>query len=799
MNEPYDRSALCFSGGGIRSATFCLGVLQGLAGQGVLGAFDFLSTVSGGGYIGSWLTAWIHRRGLAEVEAYLRPDAPPPAAGTPDAIEHLRAYSSYLSPRRGAFSADTWTLAATVTRNVVLNWLVFIPLLLAALMLPRLAYSFSLAVIGPGVWIAALAGGLYAVGLWRLLRLLPALGGVNACGAAFALQVLLPLALAAACAACYEPILSGGAQFGYWMTVLAAGSAGILPALFSGAVRRHWLLLLLGLVLFALGTGSSVWLLEFQILPALAWPAYFTLAVPFLLLGFCLTGTLFTGFFSHPLSTLDREWMARAGAVLLRFAMVWMAAFGLVLLVPAWLVAFSRWGVAAAAGVAGASGWLSAWAGFRGFAASFSAAGKSKRSRTWLLQAVALVFTLLLAAGLALVTDAGLCATGWITAPASVHSTVLLKTPAWLALACCLGLAGFGLLMSRFININKFSLAGMYRDRLIRAYLGASNAQPELNCFTGLSPSDDLPLHEISAAQRPAPVINCTLNLVSGERLAWQERKAELFTATPESCGTPGLGYRPSAQYGGRGGITLGTAVGISGAAVSPEMGYHSSPLAGFIMTLFNVRLGAWLGNPGPAGDRYRAWTHAGPHIAAAWMLREALGVADDRSPYVYLSDGGHFENLGLYSMIQRGCRLILAVDSGCDPGFCFEDLGNALRKIRIDLGVPITFAAGDEVETMLKHKRRCAAATIGYSERHPGTPNGMLVYLKPMFLGGESPDVASYHAAHTDFPHQSTANQWFDESQTESYRMLGLATLEAAFARPGVAELFRRRLAQGA
>ena len=787
MNHPQGRSALCLSGGGIRSATFCLGVLQGLAAQGVLGAFDLLSTVSGGGYIGSWLTAWIHRRGLNEVEAQL-------ASGESKPLAHLRAYNSYLSPRRGAFSADTWTLAATVTRNVALNWLVFMPLLLAALMLPRLVYSLSLAVLGPDLWIAGLAGALYAFALWRLLRFIPSLGGMNACATAFALQVLLPLAAAAAAAACYAP-----PHPAFWTLVGWAGSAGVLPALFSGALRRHGLLLLLALPLFAVSTGSSLWLLETRVLPAWAWPAYFTLAVPLLVLGFCLAGTLFTGFFSHPLRTLDREWMARAGAVLLRFCVLWIIAFALVLLAPAWLVALTAWGVAAAAGVAGVSGWLNAWAGFRGFAASFSAAGSSKISRVWLLQAVALVFVLLLAAGLALATDAALCAAGWVAAAPTAHPTVLLFTPAWLALAACLGLAGFGLLMSRFINVNKFSLSGMYRDRLIRAYLGASNAEPDLNCFTGLSSSDDLPLHEISAAQRPAPVLNCTLNVVSGERLAWQQRKAELFTATPELCGTPGLGYRVSAQYGGRGGITLGTAVAISGAAVSPEMGYHSSPLAGFIMTLFNVRLGAWLGNPGPAGDRYQAWTHAGPHIAAAWMLREALGLADDRSPFVYLSDGGHFENLGLYSMVQRGCRLILAVDSGCDPGFTFEDLGNALRKIRIDLGVPITFAQGDEVETMIARQQRCAVATIAYSHRQPGAPDGVLLYLKPMFLGDESPDVASYHAAHSDFPHQSTANQWFDESQTESYRMLGLATLDAAFARPGVADLFRARLGASA
>jgi hypothetical protein len=155
--------------------------------------------------------------------------------------------------------------------------------------------------------------------------------------------------------------------------------------------------------------------------------------------------------------------------------------------------------------------------------------------------------------------------------------------------------------------------------------------------------------------------------------------------------------------------------------------------------------------------------------------LREALGRTDARSPFVYLSDGGHFENLGLYAMVRRGCRDIVVVDAGCDPGYRFEDLGNALRKIRIDLGVEIAFA--EEPSAMRARGKRWAEAAIRYSNSPDGGADGRLIYLKPMLLENESPDVASYAAAHRDFPHQSTANQWFDESQTESYRQLGLQT----------------------
>jgi hypothetical protein len=127
--------------------------------------------------------------------------------------------------------------------------------------------------------------------------------------------------------------------------------------------------------------------------------------------------------------------------------------------------------------------------------------------------------------------------------------------------------------------------------------------------------------------------------------------------------------------------------------------------------------------------------------------------------------------------MVLRRCRRIVVLDSGCDERFCYDDLGNALRKIRIDLGIPIAF--DDALMQPLRgRRRRCAVATIGYSAVDAGTQDGWLIYVKPMLLGTEPPDVTNYAATHPMFPHESTSNQWFKESQTESYRMLGLTTV---------------------
>jgi hypothetical protein len=132
---PQAPKALCLSGGGIRSATFALGVIQGLAKRNLLGQFDYLSTVSGGGYIGGWLSAWFHRSGAQQVIGGLeRPD--------PEPVRYLRRYSNYLSPRLGLLSADTWTLAAIFARNLLFNWLTLLPTLAAAILIPYLCVRF---------------------------------------------------------------------------------------------------------------------------------------------------------------------------------------------------------------------------------------------------------------------------------------------------------------------------------------------------------------------------------------------------------------------------------------------------------------------------------------------------------------------------------------------------------------------------------------------------------------------------------------------------------------------------------
>ncbi|MFZ0311816.1 MAG: patatin-like phospholipase family protein [Candidatus Korobacteraceae bacterium] len=801
-------SALCISGGGIRSATFALGALQALADHGLLDQFDYLSTVSGGGYIGSWLTAWIKRAGgIEKVIPQLRSKAEQVPGSGVDPIQHLREYNNYLSPQLGFFSADTWTLGATVVRNILLNWLVLVPLLMLVLMVPRLVLAvFRLGEtyreMGLGAAIASswverrglplFFAFLLAFAIFNIARYLPSAGGRDHSQNDFLLKVLAPLAGAILSFMVYDSLLFGASEHNltlergaiFWVLLpCAAGWLVFLLCCVRSLKRRLQLLfgpLSLALILVATCMDAMAWVLTNIVLPG--WAFYVTIVPPLLLLAFDFGGTLFVGLSSTVLEDDDREWMARASAWNQMLSFSWLVACALVLLAPGWAFHWKTWGKELLAVIGVASAWLSRLSG-----AVAPSGGKhpgpSRKVFAYVVKLAPAMFLVTFCVGLSIFTNWLLYSTGLLLPPVpgevaswTNHRFLLEHTPWFLALGGLVALLVLSQVTARYININRFSLHAMYRNRLIRAYLGASNPKRNAARFTGFAPEDNLLMRDLRTGFRPFHVVNVALNLVSGERLAWQQRKAQSFTLSPLHSGNYELGYRDSAEYGGRDGITLGTAVTISGAAASPSMGYHSSPVKGFVMTLLNARLGAWLGNPGDAGER--TWRQDGPRSAVGSLVREALGLTDNASAYVYLSDGGHFENLALYEMILRRCRQIVVLDSGCDPAFTYEDLGNALRKVRIDLKVPVDFE-DQYIHPMREKKRRCAIATIRYSAVDATWPDGQLIYIKPMLLGTEPPDVEAYAAANPSFPHQSTGNQWFNESQTESYRMLGLHTLD--------------------
>jgi hypothetical protein len=859
--EKAQLSALCLSGGGIRSAAFALGVVQALAGKGLLSSFDYVSSVSGGGYLNSFLQRWIvaasKRRNEAGVAEALRATVKGPEASE---ITRLREGSNFITPRVGAMSVDTWTAIATAVRNVMVNWTLFLPLFLIVTGVPQIVYWFLFPLPG---WGAPFGLALQFLGLTiamtTVARSLPSYRKGDEPSARMIWWATVPPVLVAAVGAMMvlsAPAWRGWAEEERFLpcAIIFVGATTaayifvILWSFFTDKIRRaqlikdfpRWLLgsiagaavmylaakpLARIVTLTDVGVDNLEWLVGFG-------PAAFIASI-------LVAGWLFSAIRSIRLPLgytpdLDREWLVRMSAILMKPAVVWVILVFLTLIALMFLTGgddvdnphsrtLELTRLFAAGGAL--SGVVAAFAGNSG-------ATLMGYVRKWLSLETVIAIAVLAFAFLALL--AGGFLESWLAVELSYlicgehEANCSPETVPWAVLfghvSVVVALVVWVVSLGYVFDVNRFSLNGFYRNRLGRTFLGAARCDVRRpDPLTGFDARDNIRMHSLwpraangsgADGARVAgggrrclfPVINLALNVSATARLAWQERKAEPFVVTPFVCGSgmldanlcpdPRGAYMPSENYGGsesdRGlednGMTLAGAMSISGAAVSPSMGYHSSAATAFLMTLFNLRLGAWLPNP----VKWKARGDEDPTTrkknALMPFLRELSGRTDDKTPEIYLSDGGHFENLGLYEMIRRRCSFIFVSDGGCDPAFDFTDLGNAIRKISIDLRTDIVFEdvkLGSKT-SQIAGKLAYATATIRYpaTSNQPDGSQGTLIYLKPSIIEHLPMDVNAYSIANAAFPHESTADQWYSESQFESYRRLGQFLTEGLGAR---------------
>ncbi len=849
---------LAISGGGIRSATFNLGILQALAELKILRGFDYLSTVSGGGYIGSWLAAWIKRAGIDHVENALAPqDEHGQKGGEAAPVRWLRAYSNYLTPRPGLFTADTWTVLAVWLRNLLLNLSIICSAILALLAIPYVIQRLTVIDWPSSSVIAALA--LLAFAVWKIGGALAAFDrpGHGPSQKAVQLSIILPLAAAgwmlSAWWAHRSRLWADSAAFphtsGHIIPVgqivermIAAAAEGVDPiglfahALLAGACvsvllaasavfARFWtcfdpdrsaspgllapLKMAATLLIAVLAPGA----LTFFLMCALAvdfaafsdtsmFAAHVaSFGMPLFIAGLSVVLILHLGLFGRNYPDERREWWSRAGAWLVIAVAVWLALFLTSLYAPAFL----RWMFGWTSRTADRWGNPKLWMALAGWALTTTggliagnspntgkAASDNAPPKRW-LNMLAMIAPVVFAAGLFTLLSVAL--------EAIIEAT---RAPILAFVAAAL----IAYLLSLRIDIDEFSMHYFYKNRLVRCYLGASASNRAPNAFTGFDRNDDLRLasfanltpagtpRPLEPGERPYdgpyPILNTTLNLAYGEQLAWQQRKGASFIFTPRYCGFSNLGvenscdsYRPTSEYAKEGGLAIGTPLAISGAAVSPNWGYHTSPTVAFLLTVFNVRLGWWLGNP--ARDK---WRRTGPRTGLLYLATELFGFANANRSYVYLSDGGHFDNMGLYELVRRRCRFIVVCDGEEDHAYTFGGIGSAIRQCRADFGVEIDI----DFEALRPHegrrsRRHCAVGRIYYPAWNNGPGNcrrpmaGTLVYIKSTLTGDEPADVAEYAARTPEFPHQTTADQFFDESQFESYRRLGYHIAKRTFA----------------
>ena len=673
---------LALSGGGIRSASFALGVLQCLHNDGLLKHFDYLSTVSGGGYIGGSLT-WFHhqQRRAAHAEgdaAAMQPQeyqfpfgrkyfvrramdsgshgAASGKGATEEAADNtafLRQLGNYLS--HGA-EVSTMSLLAVLLRNVSLAFIVYFALLLA--------------------------GTLIVTPLFGDSTMLPAL--------------LLLLAFLLSC------VFYGWASFAY---------SKYLPEsvqLYRWRIRsQRWQGSLLTLVVLCLIGGSIPGL--YGLIKNWQWTGFLS-----------LSGT-------------------GIGAVLLEI---------LKQRRPQLATTLGRYGNLLA-----------------------------------LVGAAAMIYALLFAAyvvSLRLEQQGG---SGW-----------------WPAL-----LIGGSVAVGGFLNLNLFGLGRMYRDRLMETFM--PNRVSVAQRHWALATEADVTfLKDVCDARDYGPylIINSNVVLTASQAVEYRGRGGDNFTMSSQFCGGDALGWHRTADFIG-GSMSLATAVAISGAALNPNAacagaGITRSRLSSFLLGLFNLRLGYWVRNPIAPAFAAKLAKRLWPNFIYPGIRQGLLGAGlHERAGFVQLTDGGHFENTGIYELIRRGADLIVLSLASADEHYRYEDLADVIERVRVDFGVYIHFS--DALRATLPHAvsagglesalrlsdRAHAVASIEYPDNglyqaaHGAQHKvGKLVVLKSAILSGLPLDVVAYGASHPDFPNQSTADQYFDERQFEAYRGAGYAACKA-------------------
>ncbi|MBZ9814757.1 patatin-like phospholipase family protein [Mesorhizobium sp. CA7] len=319
-----------------------------------------------------------------------------------------------------------------------------------------------------------------------------------------------------------------------------------------------------------------------------------------------------------------------------------------------------------------------------------------------------------------------------------------------------------------FLNINLTGPHKLYRDQLTRAFVDFGARTPTL------------PLSSLNSSHRaPYHLLNATLNLPSSTSPVLRERRGDFFLFSKHWSGAPAIGYlRTNRWKGTRHEIDLATAMAISGAAASPQMGLASMPALSALMTLLNVRLGFWIADP-------RRLVNNAPGFLC--LLREMTGIAmSEKEAWFNLSDGGHIENMGIYELLRRRCKFMVCVDGEADPRSTFHGQMTLVRHAQIDFGIRIEPRL-DELrpDPASKFSRSHAQMfRVHYPDEGVGRPAamGLILYLKLSLTGDEIELLKRYRAIHPDFPHQSTIDQFYDEEQFEAYRQLGVHVAEGMF-----------------
>lgn len=374
-----------------------------------------------------------------------------------------------------------------------------------------------------------------------------------------------------------------------------------------------------------------------------------------------------------------------------------------------------------------------------------------------------------------------------VLADSAVSYLVKTYPDIYMAITACTALVL--VVLAYFLPINNISIHRYYRDRLMETFMPDAEKVFKADDAREAIKANETGVHELGIGdqnQAPYHLINTNVILVESSISKFRGRGGDNFILSPLYSGSNATGWRSSKEFC-NGSITLPTAVAISGAAANPDAGVAGKGLTtnvviSILMSIFNLRLGYWASNPDHKKEYSFEWTpnYFNPGFVEVFQRNKM----NEEAPFVQLSDGGHFENLGLYELFRRRAKLIVVCDAGADPKYEFGDLSNAIEKARVDFGVkvnikkhqldalvPATKPDQSEMDYPVAEK----SYLIANVEYNDGTSEpAKLIYIKTTLSKNIDADIHGYKRTHADFPDQTTVDQFFDEVQFEAYRELG-------------------------
>lgn len=744
-NKMFDTIGLALSGGGIRSAAFCTGVLQALSIKKILPRIDYLSTVSGGGYAGIAATLAMN----ASKGAY--PFASHNEVKDTADMRALRNNANYL--RFGKLGAVLKNLSL-VAKGFAINMLFVISVLLALA-------AFTL-------WANPDIHSLSIAGFYVFSR--PSFISDGFIESAFGITAMVGIA-----------VFIGLVLWAVWL-----GCTGKFETLRG--------FLLKAAMVFIVATGISAFfeaqpqIVRWMVPDKLLIDAELSVAAPH-----CTIGEIVIMAPKQPVSGLKAECivvelvakkiLGRVGLELPKESKPERTGFKKlvdnlqVLFAPALAL------IALASRMLGdvfkvnesETGWTATIKKLTGRAVVWAAA----LALPLLLWAgyLGLVYWGLLAKASAAVLEAPFAPTR-LTDAALAPFFGAANWGAFAALYATLATVGLLIFFLSMLAPNANSLHGLYRARLGRAFCLPWSTQRELARDKGEFPK----LSVLDPLLSPYLIVNAALNVHSSKVVNASGRNADFFTFTRRFVGSEATGYADTATYEkAESQLDIATAMAVSGAAVSSNMGTQSIKPLALTLSLLNVRLGAWLFNP-------RIVSPEIPTANPFYFIAEILGWLDEKKKNIYLTDGGHIENLGAYELIKRRCKLIIVVDAEADRDMNFGSLITLQRYARIDLGAKIDIKWSDIARTSLfaqkggapiKNGPHCAIGKIEYENGG----EGILIYIKSSVTGDENDYVTDYNRRNRDYPHETTGDQFFSEEQFEVYRALGFHAAHGLFA----------------